>query len=151
MSALTNLITGGIASIVNSIADVVDRFVTTDDEKLKAKLELTKIAVEQERTIISALAAQEAELTERLKADMSSDSFLSKNIRPMSLIFLLGVFTVLALTDGNLSYGSWHFVIGQHYVLAFQSFTETMIAFYAGGRTIEKGIDMVSRAYKARG
>ena len=86
--------------------------------------------------------------TERLKIDMASDSSLSKNIRPGSLAYLLIVVTVLALFDGNIVIGSYHFDIKPSYITLFTDLLKLAFAFYFGSRGIEKVAQMVSGVMK---
>ena len=74
------------------------------------------------------------ELTKRWEADSKSDSLLAKNVRPMSLVYLLGVISILAFTDGNIG----TFNIKDGYINLFELLSLTAFAAYFGGRTIEK-------------
>ena len=80
---------------LDQVAGVVDKFVMTKEEKAKAKKELTNI-------LIAAEQSAQSQVTSRWENDMKSDSWLSKNIRPLTLVFLTGVFVILSFFDGNI-------------------------------------------------
>ena len=80
---------------LDQVAGVVDKFVMTKEEKAKAKKELTNI-------LIAAEQSAQSQVTSRWENDMKSDSWLSKNIRPLTLVFLTGVFVILSFFDVNI-------------------------------------------------
>ena len=93
MSKIISWLTGGL---IKEIGSVIDSLTTTKEEKLEIKKQLQVILEKAE-------ANAQVEVTARWKSDMGSDSFLSKNIRPMVLIYLTFIFSVLAFADGNSS------------------------------------------------
>ena len=111
-----------------NIGDVVDKLTTTKEEKLLIKKQIQEI-------LEKADTEAQAQVTERWKADMASDSFLSKNIRPLVLIYLTFIFTVLSFFDGNIG----GFVVAGQYIPIFQSLLITVYGAYFIGRTWEKG------------
>jgi len=137
-SGITNLFTSGVAKVVDSVGDAIDKNVTNDEERLKLKNRLVEIQAE------SALASEkialdfEKEYSSRHSLDMQSDDRLSKRIRPMTLIYLMGVVSVLALTDGNINFADYTFIIKEPYVKLFESLLLMVFAFYFGSRGIEK-------------
>jgi len=129
----------GIDDIVSVGMKLVDKLIPDPEAKAKAQLDLAKLAQEGELQQIQADINEQQELTKRLQADMLSDSWLSKNIRPMTLIFILaGYFTFAMMSafdiDTNKAYvellGQWGMLI---------------MSFYFGGRTLEKIVDMRSK------
>ena len=78
---------------------------------------------------------EQTNLTDRLKADMSSDSWLSKNIRPMTLIFILITYTVFGLMS------AWDIEVNNNYVELLGQWGMLIMSFYFGGRTLEKIVD----------
>lgn len=134
MSVLGEVFGGFGGEIIKSVGELF----TSDKERLAKANELQAILQKGEKQIRDAVSKHQAELTERMKLDMQSDSWLSKNVRPMSLVFLLIVYTVLALTDGNLIWGEHSFNIGEEYVIGYQNFLMMAFAFYFGGRSYEK-------------
>jgi len=124
MKKIFQWLTGGI---IKDIGNVIDKLTTTEEEKLLIKKQIQEILEKADSE------AQE-QVTERWKADMASDSFLSKNIRPLVLVFLTFVFTVLAFFDGNIG----GFKVAEQYVPIFQSLLITVYGAYFVGRTWEK-------------
>jgi hypothetical protein len=124
MKKIFQWLTGGV---IKDIGNVIDKLTTTEEEKLLIKKQIQEILEKADSE------AQE-QVTERWKADMASDSFLSKNIRPLVLVFLTFVFTVLAFFDGNIG----GFQVAEQYVPIFQSLLITVYGAYFVGRTWEK-------------
>lgn len=125
MKKLLQLISG---TLVKDIGKVIDNLTTTDEERLEAKKHIQELLEKADKD------AQQ-QVTERWKFDMQSDSFLSKNIRPLIMVFLTGMFTLLAFTDGNIG----GFKIQKEYIPIFQTLLVTVYGAYFVGRTWEKG------------
>jgi len=117
-------LTGGV---IKNIGNVIDKLTTTEEEKLVIKKQIQEI-------LEKADSDAQAQVTDRWKSDMASDSFLSKNIRPLVLIYLTVVFTVLSFFDGNIG----GFAVAEQYVPIFQSLLITVYGAYFVGRTWEK-------------
>jgi len=75
------------------------------------------------------------EITKRWESDMVSDSWLSKNVRPMALIFLTLMFTFLVFTD---SIEKWSFDVKPEYIDLMKALLVTVYFAYFGGRSYEK-------------
>jgi hypothetical protein len=129
-----------IAGLLEIGGKLVDKLIPDPEAKARAQAELAKLAQDGKLAEMAnetkLYEAEQNNLTERMKADMGSDSWLSKNIRPMTLIaILLGYFTFAFMSafgkDANEAYvellGQWGMLI---------------MSFYFGGRTLEKIIDM---------
>ncbi len=99
----------------------------TEEKRLGAKQKSKELWVK-------AVQDAEAQITERWKLDMQSDSFLSKNIRPLVLIYLTVIFTALSFFDGNIG----GFQVDEAYIPIFQSLLITVYGAYFVGRTWEK-------------
>jgi uncharacterized membrane protein (DUF106 family) len=121
---------------------LIDKFFPDPEQKAKAQIELLQMQQNGELAQINADIAEQQELTKRQQSDMASDSWLSKNIRPMTLIAILAGYFVFALMsafgmDTNTKYvellGQWGMLI---------------MSFYFGGRTLEKIMDMKSKEKK---
>lgn len=125
MSKIISWLTGGL---IKEVGSVIDSLTTTKEEKLEIKKQLQVILEKAE-------ANAQVEVTARWKSDMSSDSFLSKNIRPMVLIYLTFIFSVLAFADGNIG----EFKIATEYIPIFQTLLVTVYGAYFVGRSWEKG------------
>lgn len=128
MSGLLKFFKG---NVVEKIGDVIDELVTTEEEKLEAKAKIDALLIEADNN------AQE-QVTRRWEADAKTDSWLSKNIRPMALIFLTAVFVLVSVFDGNLG----EFAINEAYKPIYQSLLITVYGAYFIGRTTEKGISI---------
>jgi len=124
MKKIIQWLTGGV---IKEVGNVIDDLVTTDEERLEAKQKIQEILEQADKE------AQE-EVSARWKYDMQSDSFLSKNIRPMVLIYLTIIFTALCFTDGNIG----EFQIDQAYIPIFQTLLVTVYGAYFVGRSWEK-------------
>ena len=124
MKKILQFITGGL---IKDIGTIIDDLVTTDEERLAAKQKVEELLEQADKD------AQD-EVTKRWESDMNSDSFLSKNIRPMVLIYLTFIFTVLSFFDGNVG----GFVVAEDYIPIFQSLLITVYGAYFVGRTWEK-------------
>jgi uncharacterized membrane protein (DUF106 family) len=128
-----------IAAILSIGEKVLDKFVPDPEAKAKAIFELKKM--EQDGTLaqLNADNIEAQELTKRAEADMRSDSWLSKNIRPMTLIFILTVYTVFAMMS------AFGYNANEEYVTLLGQWGMLIMSFYFGGRTLEKIIDMKAR------
>lgn len=130
-------------SILNIGSKLIDRLIPDPEQKAKAQLELARMAQEGELAKMAnetdLFKSEQANLTTRHQSDMSSDSKLSKNIRPMTLIAILaGYFTFAMLSAFDIDTESAYVeLLGQWGML--------IMSFYFGGRTLEKIIDMRSK------
>ena len=123
MSILTQIFSSGAATLVKSIGGVVDNLHTSKDEKLAAELKIKEVQMEKE-------------ISSRWEADMNSDSWLSKNVRPLVLIFLVVCTVLMIFIDA----GSINFVVEPKWTDLLQLVLITVIGAYFGGRTLEKKI-----------
>ena len=114
-------------SVIKDVGQVIDDLTTTDEERLAAKQKIQELLEKADQDA-------QAQVTERWKLDMQSDSFLSKNIRPLVLIYLTVIFTVLSFFDGNIG----GFQVDEAYIPIFQSLLITVYGAYFVGRTWEK-------------
>jgi uncharacterized membrane protein (DUF106 family) len=128
-----------IGAILDVGMKLVDKFFPDPEQKAKAQLELMKMQQDGELAKMQADMAENKELTARLQADMSSDSWLSKNIRPMTLIFILCAYFLFAMMSafGNNANEKYVELLGQWGML--------IMSFYFGGRTLEKIMDMKAK------
>jgi tRNA U38,U39,U40 pseudouridine synthase TruA len=121
-------------SIISEVGNVIDKLTTTKEEKLEAHRLIQEILEKADSE------AQE-QVSRRWEADMKSDSFLSKNIRPMVLIFLTIVFSILTFSDGNIG----EFKVTEEYVPIFQTLLVTVYGAYFVGRTWEKAKSIINK------
>jgi uncharacterized membrane protein (DUF106 family) len=129
----------GLDTIVGVGMKLIDKLIPDPEAKAQAQLELAKLAQEGKLAEIQADTAEAQEVTKRAQADMTSDSWLSKNIRPMTLIFILFGYFVFAMMSafGNNANEKYVELLGQWGML--------VMSFYFGGRTLEKIMDMKSK------
>jgi len=127
MSILTKLLSGGAAKLVSSVGGVIDNLHTSKEEKLEAERKIKEILANHE-------AEMEKNITSRWEADLKSDSWLSKNVRPMTLIFLIVCTMLLIFIDA----GAINFNVKDSYVDLLQLVLITVIGAYFGGRSFEK-------------
>ena len=118
---------------------VLDKFFPDPEQKAKAQLELMQMQQTGELAQMQADMQEQGELTKRQENDMMSDSWLSKNIRPMTLIaILLGYFVFAMLSAFDID-------TNQKYVELLGQWGMLIMSFYFGGRTLEKIIDMKNK------
>ena len=124
---LGNLLSGGAAELVKGVGGVIDDLHTSEEEKLAAEQKIKKIIanyeVEMEKTI-----------TNRWQADLKSDSWLSKNVRPLVMVFLIVCTMLLIFIDA----GALNFEVKSSWVDLLQLVLITVIGAYFGGRSLEK-------------
>jgi hypothetical protein len=127
MSILTQIFSSGATELVKGIGGVIDNLHTSKEEKLAAEFKVKELIsnyeVEMEKTI-----------TDRWKADMNSDSWLSKNIRPMTLAFLVISTVLMIFIDA----GTISFIVEDKWTDLLQIVLITVIGAYFGGRSLEK-------------
>ncbi len=130
----------GLDAILNIGGKLIDKLIPDPEAKAKAQLELTKLAQDGELAKMAndskMYEVEQNNLTERMQADMASDSWLSKNIRPMTLIYILVSYLVLAILDAALV------DIADSFVELLGQWGMLVMSFYFGGRTLEKIMDM---------
>ena len=121
------LFSSGATELVKSVGGVIDNLHTSKEEKLKAEKQIKEMIMGYE-------AEMQKQVTERWKVDMASDSWLSKNIRPLVLIFLVVSTVLLVFIDA----GVIAFEVKASWVDLLQLVLITVIGAYFGGRSLEK-------------
>lgn len=121
--AILNILSG----LLGKADVIIDEVITSKEEKLILKNELQKIINEQEAII-------EQEVSKRWEADMNSDSWLSKSIRPLVLAWLVVSTTLLIFIDA----GTIKFIVEDKWVDLLQIVLITVIGAYFGSRGLEK-------------
>ena len=124
---LDKLFSGGAAELVKGVGGVIDNLHTSKEEKLEAEQKIKELIANYE-------VEMEKNITDRWKADMNSDSFLSKNVRPMILIFLVVSTVLMIFIDA----GTIQFVVEEKWTDLLQLVLITVIGAYFGGRSFEK-------------
>jgi hypothetical protein len=118
---------------------ILDKVFPDPAQAEQAKLKLLEMQQNGELAQIAADTAEQQELTKRAQADMMSDSWLSKNIRPMTLIFILGGYFVFAMMS------AFDLDTNKAYVELLGQWGMLIMSFYFGGRTLEKIMDMKAK------
>jgi len=124
---LSKLFSSGAKELVKSIGGVIDEFHTSKEEKLAAELKVKELLSNYEIEI-------ERQVTARWESDMKSDSWLSKNVRPMTLIFLVVSSVLMIFIDS----GTINFTVDDEWKSLLQLVLVTVIGAYFGGRSYEK-------------
>ena len=128
MSIFTKIFSGNATDLVEGVGGVLDNLTTSKEEKLEAKRKMKKLISDYETKM-------EQNITDRWTSDMNSDSWLSKNVRPMILIFLVVCTVLMIFIDA----GSIKFVVEEKWTDLLQLVLMTTIGAYFGGRSFEKG------------
>ena len=124
---LGKLFSAGAGELVKNVGGILDNLTTTEEEKLEAQAKIKDM-------IMSYEAEMQKQVTERWKMDMNSDSWLSKNIRPLVLVFLVVATVLLIFIDA----GVISFKVQDKWTDLLQLVLITVIGAYFGGRSLEK-------------
>ena len=125
-----------IGALLDIGGKILDKVFPDPAAKAKAQKELLQMQQEGKLAELNADNIEAQELTKRQQADMASDSWLSKNIRPMTLVFILITYTTFAMMS------AWDVEVNNNYVELLGQWGMLIMSFYFGGRTLEKIIDM---------
>ena len=129
MSILNKIFSGGAKDLVEGVGGVLDNLTTSKEEKLEAKRKMQELIADYETKM-------EQNITDRWKADMNSDSWLSKNVRPLVLVFLVVSTVTMIFIDA----GMIEFEVEPKWTDLLQLVLITVIGAYFGGRTMEKRV-----------
>ena len=127
MSILTKIFSSGATELIKGVGGVIDSLHTSDEEKLAAEQKVKELVSSYE-------IEMEKNITERWKMDMQSDSWLSKNIRPLVLVFLVVSTVLMIFIDA----GAIQFNVEDKWTDLLQLVLITVIGAYFGGRSLEK-------------
>jgi len=127
MNVLSKIFSSGATELIKGVGGVLDNLTTSKEEKLEAERKIQDLIANHE-------VEMEKNITERWKMDMQSDSWLSKNIRPLVLIFLVVSTVLLVFIDA----GAISFDVKSSWVDLLQLVLITVIGAYFGGRSLEK-------------
>jgi len=127
MSILTSIFSSGAGDLVKNVGGVIDNLTTSEEERLEADRKIKELIANYE-------VEMEKNITSRWEADLKSDSWLSKNVRPMVLIFLIVCTMLLIFIDA----GALDFEVKSSWVDLLQLVLITVIGAYFGGRSFEK-------------
>jgi len=133
----------GLDALLQVGGKLIDKLIPDPEAKARAQLELTKLAQDGELAKMAndtdLYKTEQNNLTDRLKSDMSSDSALSKNIRPMTLIAIFIGYFVFAMMS------AFKLDVNETYVTLLGQWGMLVMSFYFGGRTLEKIMDMKAK------
>ena len=127
MSIISKILSSGATELVKGVGGVIDNLHTSKEEKLAAEAKIKDMIMGYE-------AEMQKQVTERWKMDMQSDSWLSKNIRPLVLVFLVVATVLLIFIDA----GAINFTVQDKWTDLLQLVLITVIGAYFGGRSLEK-------------
>ena len=127
MSILTKIFSSGAGELIKSVGGVIDNLTTSKEEKLEAERKIQDLIANHE-------VEMEKNITARWTMDMKSDSWLSKNIRPLVLVFLVVSTVLMIFIDA----GTINFVVEDKWTDLLQLVLITVIGAYFGGRSLEK-------------
>ena len=127
MNILSKIFSSGASELVKSVGGVLDNLTTSKEEKLEAEQKVKELVSSYE-------IEMEKNITERWTMDMKSDSWLSKNIRPLVLVFLVVSTVLMIFIDA----GTISFVVEDKWTDLLQLVLITVIGAYFGGRSLEK-------------
>ena len=127
MNILGKIFSAGATELVKGVGGVLDNLITSKDEKMAAKLKIKELVASYE-------IEMEKNITSRWEADLKSDSWLSKNVRPLVLVFLIVSTVLLIFIDA----GVISFVVEAKWTDLLQLVLITVIGAYFGGRSLEK-------------
>ena len=128
-----------IAALLSIGEKVLDKVLPDPEARAKAQAMLLEMQQKGELAKLQADMNEQDNLTKRVEADMKSDSWLSKNIRPMTLIFILVTYTVFGMMS------AWEIEVNNNYVELLGQWGMLIMSFYFGGRTLEKIMDMKAK------
>ena len=127
MNFLSKVFSGGATELVEGVGGVLDNLTTSKEEKIEAEQKIKELVANYE-------VEMEKNITSRWEADLKSDSWLSKNVRPLTLVFLIVCTMLLIFIDA----GAISFDVKDSYVDLLQLVLITVIGAYFGGRSLEK-------------
>ena len=127
MNVLSKIFSSGATELIKGVGGVLDNLITSKEEKLEAERKVKELVSSYE-------IEMEKNITERWKMDMQSDSWLSKNIRPLVLVFLVVSTVLMIFIDA----GTINFIVEDKWTDLLQLVLITVIGAYFGGRSLEK-------------
>jgi len=128
-----------LAALLSIGEKVLDKVLPDPEARAKAQAMLIEMQQKGELAQLQADMNEQDNLTKRAEADMKSDSWLSKNIRPMTLIYILTAYLALAVMD------AMGLDISDNFVSLLGQWGMLVMSFYFGGRTLEKVMDMKAK------
>jgi len=129
----------GLDTILSIGGKIIDKLIPDPEAKAQAQLELAKLAQEGKLAELQADMNEQNNVSERWKADLGSDSWLSKNVRPMTLVALLVAYFIFATAS------AFEIIVKPEYVELLGQMIMLIVSAYFGGRTLEKIMGMKAK------
>lgn len=146
MSFISKILSGGAGELIEKVGNTVDKFVTTGAEKEQMKQEMIKLVQEHEEKmqaqIVDQIKNEQDNVSKRWESDMSSDSWLSKNTRPITMLSLLAFLYLIILSDSIIAI---NLEVKENYIDLLQILLTTVVVAYFGGRSYEKGANIKNK------
>jgi hypothetical protein len=130
----------GIDDIIGAGLKIIDKVIPDPQAKAAAQLELQRLAQDGKLAELQADMNEQNNVSDRWKSDLASDSWLSKNVRPMTLVALLVAYFIFATAS------AFELNVKQAYVELLGQMIMLIVSAYFGGRTLEKIMDSKNRA-----
>lgn len=140
MSIVSDLFSSGVGTVIESVGKSIDSIVTSDKERLELKNKLVQIETDAQNRKEELNIQYEQQFTDRHKNDMQSDSWLSKNIRPLGLAYILVMYSLLSILSG------FDFKVTESYVQLLGQWGMLIMGFYYSSRGLEKIAQIVKRS-----
>ena len=134
----------GVDDIISVGLKLLDKVIPDPAQKAEAQAKLLELQQQGRLAELQADSVEAQELTKRQQSDMASDSWLSKNIRPMTLIAILAGYFIFAMMS------AFQLETNSKYVELLGQWGMLIMSFYFGGRTLEKIIDMKEKNKDAK-
>ena len=141
MSWLSDIFSSTASSVVDSIGNAIDKNITSDEEKLQLKNELIKIKLEASHKAEEQALELDKQITERWKSD--NENALTRLVRPAAYAWVMFLFSLVVLLDGNLTVGTFTFKVAEAYIPVIETLLVTMTFAYFGSRGVEKVVRYV--------
>ena len=126
----------GVDDIISVGMKILDKVIPDPAAKAEAQAKLLELQQQGRLAELQADNIEAQEVTKRQQADMASDSNLSKNIRPLTLVFILIVYSTFAMMS------AWDIEVNNNFVELLGQWGMLIMSFYFGGRTLEKIMEM---------
>ena len=140
MTWISELFSSSVGSVIDSVGNAIDKLITSDEEREILKNKLAEIQNDAKAKADQIDLEYAKQVTERHANDMKSDSWLSKNIRPLALIYILTMYSLLSISSG------FDFKVTESYIELLGEWGMLIMSFYFAGRSLEK----VSSIVKAK-
>lgn len=129
---LADFFTGSITDTVTEVAKVARTFITTDKDRLEFEQKMIELETNSKLKATELANNYEQQISNRWSDDMKSDSTLAKNIRPITLIYLLSMYSLLSISSG------FGFIVTPQFVELLGNWGMLVMTAYFGGRSLEK-------------